>query len=150
VNNKRTILKIVLFLILVLIVVLSTYLSSVNKNITTTNKCSLRNNICTFTNEYVNLGVGFKHSPIVEEEIFIEFTLSPNFTISQSWIEGANMYMGKTPVITNATENGVFEGLTFLGSCTEPKMQWNMFIEVKNKKTEQTFIYSVFFSTKTE
>jgi hypothetical protein len=95
----------------------------------------------------MNLRINFLQAPIIEEELFIDFDISQGNQIVNVWIEGANMYMGKTPVIfENKSDIKVNRGVTFLGSCTQLDMQWQLFIEVKNK-AEQIEIYSASFST---
>jgi hypothetical protein len=150
VNKKPQLLTFIVFAILVIAVFIGIYFSNVNKSLTNTAQCSLHNNTCLFSNETLDLTVVFKQTPIVEEEIFIDFTLSRDFIVKQAWIEGINMYMGKTPIMINKRTNGqVITGVTFLGSCSNPTMQWQLFVEVENKTSKQTYIYTALFSTKT-
>lgn len=62
------------------------------------------------------------HPIEVEEEIMFQIA-STEIESIQGNITGINMYMGKIPVIFTETEYG-YEGLTFLGACSEPKMEW--------------------------
>ena len=63
--------------------------------------------------------------------------------IVNAWIEGVNMYMGKTPIIFEQTPS---VGITFLGSCNLPEMKWRINIEAQNNEGEINH-YSAFFYT---
>jgi hypothetical protein len=150
VNKKPRLLTSLVFTSLVIAVFAGIYFSDVNRSLTDTAQCSLRNNACLFSNEILDLRVVFKQTPIVEEEIFIDFTLSNDFVVKQAWVEGINMYMGKTPIsIKNRSSEQITTGVTFLGSCNKPIMQWRLSIEVENKTSKQTLIYAALFSTET-
>lgn len=95
----------------------------------------------------MNLRIKFIQTPKVEEELLVTFDISTGNTIKQAWIEGANMYMGKTPVIFEQIgPNKINQGLTFLGSCTQAHMEWHMFIEVMDTE-DKTKVYSARFNT---
>lgn len=150
-NKKPQLLTFIVFASLVIAVFAGIYFSDVNKSLTNTAQCSLHNNTCLFSNEILDLTLVFKQTPIVEEEIFIDFILSSNFVVKQAWIEGNNMYMGKTPIMINKRNTGqITTGVTFLGGCSNPNMQWRLFVEVENKTSPQIYIYTALFSTKTE
>lgn len=109
----------------------------------------MTNNACFFDVDIAELKVSFQKIPTIEEELIINFFLNNNRAeITQAWVEGQNMYMGKTPVIFESKELPLeHQGITFLGSCSQPQMQWQFNVAVKNKKTEQTKVYSAFFTT---
>ncbi|OFA33244.1 hypothetical protein BAE46_00585 [Glaciecola punicea] len=150
-NKKPTALKMIVFASLVIIVFFGIYMANVNKPLTKTTQCQLQNNACFFSNETLELSVEFTNTPVIEEELTIDFTYSSGFIIKSAWIQGNNMYMGKTPVIMqSSTHLDNTSGITFLGSCSEPKMQWQLFVELQNENTEQTIVYSVLFITEPE
>jgi hypothetical protein len=95
----------------------------------------------------MNLRIKFKQTPTVEEELLVTFDISPGNTIKKAWIEGANMYMGKTPVIIEQLgPDKINQGLTFLGSCSQAHMEWQLFVEIINT-TDNTEVYSATFNT---
>jgi hypothetical protein len=149
VNKKPKLQHFIIFVSLVFIVFIGMNLTNVNKSLNATEQCILSNNACLFSNDTLDLSIVFKQTPIIEEEMFIDFTLSSDFAVTKAWIEGESMYMGKIPVTIKAVNNqATVEGVTFLGSCSQPKMQWRLLVEVKNKQADQTFVYSALFSTR--
>lgn len=137
----------IVFVCLILALIFGIYLNNVNESLSQSNQCRLINNTCTFFTESMNLHINFLQTPIIEEELLINFDISRGNHIINAWVEGANMYMGKTPVIfEHKSGNKANTGITFLGSCTQADMQWQLFIEVKNK-AEKIEIYSASFST---
>lgn len=151
-NKKSFTLRLGIFLCLIFTVLFGIYLKNVNNTLnhsTQSNQCLLINNACTFKTDSIYLRINFLQPPIIEEELLINFEINQGYQILSAWIEGANMYMGKTPVIfEDKSGDKVTKGLTFLGSCSKADMQWNLFIKVVNE-TEKTEIYSVSFSTHT-
>lgn len=94
------------------------------------NGCAIRNNYCEFLLDQQSFEVFFIDSPVVEEENRVRITSDRNFSIKGAWIEGINMYMGKSPVIIEASDNQSVEAIYFLGSCNLETMQWRMMIEL--------------------
>lgn len=95
----------------------------------------------------MNLRIKFIQPPKVEEELLVNFDISPGNTIKKAWIEGANMYMGKTPVIIEQLgPDKINQGITFLGSCSQPDMEWLLFVEIDNN-AGKTEVYSTTFNT---
>ena len=95
-----------------------------------------------------SLTILFTQSPIVEEELFIVFESPERFQIKRAWIEGDNMYMGKTPILfENANKPNL--GLTFLGSCNLAEMKWLLFVELIDTelKDAENIVLSASFST---
>lgn len=96
----------------------------------------------------MSLRIKFLQAPAIEEELFINFDISKGYVIAGAWVEGENMYMGKTPIIFENIDNKkTNKGFTFLGSCTQPDMQWKLYIEVKSEAGD-TSLYSAFFNTR--
>jgi hypothetical protein len=116
-------------------------------NVTTpknvTNECDMTQESCTFNNKNTVLSMKFLQAPVAEEELQIKFTTSRDVKITRAWVEGVNMYMGKTPIIFEQTPD---LGITFLGSCNLPEMKWRMNIEAQNNEGEINH-YSAFFYT---
>lgn len=88
----------------------------------------------------------FEQSPIVEEELYINFSLDERWILEKTWLEGVNMYMGKTPLMFEDANNST-RGVTFLGSCNLAEMQWRMYVQVREKDTDNTEILTASFST---
>ena len=102
------------------------------------------------------LEVSFAPYPVVpEEEIIVSFQLPSTLGLQvdsktqlKAWIEGVNMYMGRSPVIIeNSLADGAVQGVFFLGSCSEPKMHWRLYIQVSDTNGEQSYYETVDFYT---
>lgn len=158
--KKQTLFSLTL-VVLCLLFVLGGYIfsSDVNKSLTRKVECTLRDRVCQFVDELGSLSIVFEQSPVLEEEINVKIHLSENLLLTNAWVEGVNMYMGKTPLIPehtldfqpgnhNLNAAGLFQALFFLGSCTEPRMQWAMVLEIENTVTEQFQAYKVLFTTR--
>lgn len=146
-NKKSKLLRLIVFLSLVFIAVLGIYIPNVNNSLNNNDQCLLTNTNCSFNTNTFNFSMTFNQKPIIEEELFINFNISSGYKIKNAWIEGVNMYMGKTPVIfTEPTDKSNVEAVTFLGSCSQANMNWQLFIEVESPE-EKSKTYSVYFST---
>lgn len=145
--QKRTISRLVS--VVSIIAFIYFYVSITQHSITPThtiaglNGCTIQNNYCEFIDEQQNFEVTFLTSPEVEEETLVQIVSNQAFEIENAWIEGVDMYMGKTPVIWQTIELQRAKGVFFLGSCNQATMQWRLIIEFKQK----THPYGVRFST---
>lgn len=141
----------IIFISLVIVVFFGANWANVTKSLISGQECQLRDNACFFSNDDMELSIEFMQAPVVEEELTLNFTFSDNVLVQGAWIEGVNMYMGKTPVIINTLNyRSPLTGITFLGSCSQASMQWRLMLEVKTKEAEKTFIYSASFTTHNE
>lgn len=121
------------FTTLCLIMVIAIYYANVKKPRDIPNECNITQESCVFVVDQSSLEVEFLQTPISEEELTLKFKTNNGLKIVNVWIEGVNMYMGKTPVLFETDEN---IGITFLGSCNLAEMKWRLNIEVQNKKGE--------------
>jgi len=71
--------------------------------------------------------------PTIEEQIPLTVTLPEGLQIDSAYIEGVNMFMGKIPVPLKAEGSRQWRGWFMLGACSEPTMQWQMVITIKNR-----------------
>lgn len=95
------------------------------------------------------LQVSWQRFPVVlEEELYVTFEYPNQLSLGNVWIEGINMYMGKVPVLIQQTERGWSEGITYLGSCSEPNMRWRMVVELFNNQSGQRQRYFFNFTTR--
>lgn len=81
-------------------------------------------------------------SPVIpEEEIWVTVSLNEHNTdaiiATSGYIEGINMYMGRTPILWDETQGHTIQGRFMLGSCSEPVMQWRMLIAVTLESGEK-------------
>ena len=97
------------------------------------NGCSIQNNSCEFTIDQQKFDVMFLTTPIPEEEIRFSIQSNREFELISGWVEGINMYMGKSPVIIESTTPTNVNALLFLGSCNLETMEWQITLNVKNK-----------------
>lgn len=112
-------------------------------NIDLTQECFVFDN-----NQQVS--VQFSQEIEVEEELFLTITVPSHVKISQMWVQGINMYMGKNAVLTDSiyAEEGkmVYNARLFLGSCSEPEMRWQLIIQTTDdKQSQQSWFFN--FST---
>ena len=123
----------------------------INKRLTNKGDCDITQTSCSFLVQGKTIGVGFLKTPITEEELFLDFSLENGLTIKKAWIEGINMYMGKTPIMFEST-NSPLKGVTFLGSCNLREMKWRLYIEIgveehQDQNAAPTQLVSTTFST---
>lgn len=71
---------------------------------------------------------------IPEEEIWVTLSLKEHHTdtiiATTGYVEGINMYMGRTPILWEKAKGQSVRGRFMFGSCSEPVMQWRMLIEL--------------------
>lgn len=102
-----------------------------------------------FDNEQ-KLSVKFLQEVEVEEELLLTISVPNNTNIQEMWVQGINMYMGKSAVLTDSiyAQDGkkVYNARLFLGSCSEPVMRWQLIIKTEDaSQIEQTWFFN--FST---
>jgi hypothetical protein len=105
---------------------------------------------CTVFNNHQQISVQFKQQIKVEEELLIIITVPNDTKITQMWVQGINMYMGKNAVMTDSiyADKGkkVYNARLFLGSCSEPVMRWQLIIQTADDtQTQQSWFFN--FST---
>ena len=96
------------------------------------------------------ISVRFLQEIEVEEELLLTITIPNNTNVKKMWVQGINMYMGKSAVLSdyvyvNEGEK-VYNARLFLGSCSEPAMRWQLVIQTADaNQTEQSWFFN--FST---
>ena len=96
------------------------------------------------------ISVQFLQEIELEEELRLVVKIPNNTNIKQMWVQGINMYMGKSAVLTDSIyeqENQkVYNARLFLGACSEPSMKWQLIIQtIDVTQTEQSWFFN--FST---
>ncbi|AWL11949.1 hypothetical protein HMF8227_01474 [Saliniradius amylolyticus] len=79
----------------------------------------------------------------LEEELTLQFELPEGWQLNSAVIEGVNMYMGQIPVIFE----GPNRGITFLGACSEPRMQWRLALRLEQQDQNATISRELYFTT---
>jgi hypothetical protein len=107
-------------------------------------------NECIILSDGLQISVQFLQDIEVEEELLLSIKTPSSTEIGQVWVQGINMYMGKSAVLANSIylEEGkkVHNASMFLGSCSEPFMRWQLIIEtIDDKQKKQTWFFN--FST---
>ena len=102
-------------------------------------------NTCLFSFQNKDFSIEFVSSVVVEEEIFIKFDLPQTLKLENAWVEGVNMFMGRTPVM-NAQTDEVGRYVTFLGSCNLEQMQWRLVFQLSNKNGQKQEFSAVFYT----
>jgi hypothetical protein len=141
--NRSTRRQLSLLTSLFSLIAIGIYYINVNKPSVKPSECEITNKTCVFRDNKTVFSINFLQEPEVEEELQIKFVTSGDVKIVNAWIEGVNMYMGKTPIIFEQTPS---VGITFLGSCNLPEMKWRINIEAQNNEGEINH-YSAFFYT---
>lgn len=136
---KAIIPAILLLALVILVSIFESEISSLTEhNAPSRTKICLDGEACLKTAE---LKIEFNPNPVViEEEINAKLFLSSDWILNKGWVEGVNMYMGKTPLLIQEKENksAYFDTIFFLGSCSEPDMHWRMVTEWEHKTSGQT------------
>jgi hypothetical protein len=86
----------------------------------------------------------------VEEELLLTITVPKNTKIQKMWVQGINMYMGKSAVLAESIyaedDKKVYKASFFLGSCSEPAMKWQLIIQTEDDlQSKQSWFFN--FST---
>lgn len=97
--------------------------------------------------EQAQLSVRFAALPVqIEDEIYADLRLAEGWELQRAWVEGVNMFMGKTTVIieTQQKQTGEAGVVFFLGSCQKPTMHWRLKTEWKKSSPSLNLHHSVF------
>ncbi|MFT5712214.1 MAG: hypothetical protein ACI9DQ_000617 [Glaciecola sp.] len=132
---------VILFIALIIISLSGVYYKNVNSEINHQEKCDLTIKKCTFLYEKNKINVSFLSPIVTEEEILLSIDMPQELKLTKAWVEGANMFMGKTPIIKEELAY-----VTFLGSCNLAKMQWRLNLHIENQNG-QVKTYSAAFYT---
>jgi len=129
----------ILFVALLIISLSGVYYKNVNSPAPSQEKCDLSLGKCTFVYGDNEISVNFLSPIVTEEEILLTFELPADTILTKAWIEGLNMFMGKTPIIEEAGRY-----VTFLGSCNLDRMDWQLNLMIENKNGQVTSYSAVF------
>ncbi len=71
---------------------------------------------------------------IAETPVTLELRVAPNEHISEAFLTGINMYMGKIPLQLQPKQSqGQWKSQFMVGACTEPEMRWQLTVLVRNQ-----------------
>lgn len=91
-----------------------------------------------------NIGVFTLRFNVREVKVEVPFTMHVSYLGKQKikkitgYMEGKNMFMGKIPLFFKSIlVNNAFSAETMLVACTEPKMQWRVWINAEYSKQNQ-------------
>jgi len=138
-HSKQTL---ILFVALLIISFSGVYYKNVNSIHAPQESCDLSLGKCTYVYGIDELTVNFLSPIVTEEEISLTFDLPPHAKLTEAWVEGLNMFMGKTPVIE---EEGRY--VTFLGSCNLDKMHWQLNFKIEDQNGQVTLYSAVFYTS---
>ncbi len=136
-NKKTVFIRLLILAALVLSIFLTIQTSQINKPFTSKGGCDITVNSCTISHKDKTIGLSFEKEPEAEEELFLNFGFPETLQIKNAWIEGVNMYMGKTPILFEDANNRN-RGVTFLGSCNLSEMEWVLYVEFEPTNVQQT------------
>lgn len=105
---------------------------------------------CVVFHQDQQISVQFIQKIEVEEELLLTITVPNHTKITQMWVQGINMYMGKNAVMADSIyvedNKKVYNARLFLGSCSEPAMRWQLIIQTKDaEQSERSWFFN--FST---
>jgi hypothetical protein len=133
---------VILFILLALVSVTGVYYNNVKNSVFVENTCDLSREKCAFDFNGKKISVKFLSKIITEEEILLSIDLPDGLIVKEGWIEGVNMYMGKTPIIKQGNEF-----VTFLGSCNLAKMEWRLHFSVEDENGQVKNYSAAFYTT---
>lgn len=113
-----------------------------------TKQCAIKKtDVCHLLSDDRQVSVQFEQPIEIEEELLLTIALPADVKIQSMWVQGVNMYMGKTAVLVDSSyqqkNNIVHQARLFLGACSEPKMKWQLVIKtIDDKKLEQSWFYN--------
>lgn len=88
--------------------------------------------------EHAQMQVALSPNPVVvEQEIAVSLSFHPGWVLERAWVEGVNMYMGKSPLILPAgsQRTSPVQAILFLGACAQPNMHWRIIARWRPKST---------------
>jgi hypothetical protein len=98
---------------------------------------------CVVFDDVQRISVRFLQEIEVEEELLFTITVPNNTNVKKMWVQGINMYMGKSAALTDSiyADEGkkVYNSRLFLGSCSEPAMRWQLIIQTTDEKQAEQF-----------
>ena len=113
--------------------------------------CYLDDKSCTFMVREGEVELSAEPFPIkTEEMILFTLALEDDLQFESAWIQGVNMYMGRIPVLINdqaGSKTGRVILETFLGSCSEPNMRWQMILNLSDSDNQKVSRYINFSTT---
>jgi hypothetical protein len=118
-------------------------------------QCALVDGKCTLSFKQQQYSITIFPQPIVlEEELTVSFIYPLNKQLTSAWVEGVNMFMGKTRILLSASPDDQqmksASGILFLGSCSEANMRWRLVTEFKDDKDAKSERFYFNFSTNRE
>jgi hypothetical protein len=143
--KKQSKINISLFSIALLAVLVGVFFNIEKKGDKPFDVCDMTENTCLFSFQNKDFSIEFVSSVVVEEEIFIKFDLPQTLKLENAWVEGVNMFMGRTPVMDAQTDE-VGRYVTFLGSCNLEQMQWRLVFQLSNKNGQKQEFSAVFYT----
>ncbi|GGD52617.1 hypothetical protein [Lacimicrobium alkaliphilum] len=144
---SRTLSLLFSLIILVVILSLAQWLrtsSSVPQH-TNEESCILDHSDCEFELGGKTGSVSLSPRPVpIEEQIQFTFDIPTGYRLEKAHIEGVNMYMGQTLVFIDRQQLPL-SGISFLGSCSEPAMQWKL--SMVFSRDDNSFYRELYFNT---
>ena len=88
----------------------------------------------------------FTRPPEVEEELGLILTYPDSYFLAEAWVQGVNMYMGRSAVLLDASQRQdgeiISQARLFLGACSEKNMKWQLVtVFVENTSGEERKLF---------
>lgn len=128
------------------------FLNNQNESKLFDNHCYLESQTCKLRLLDSQVIVHFDRYPIIIEELLALSIVHDNYFVLQNgWVEGTNMFMGKTNLFIGASPRNekevTHEAELFIGSCSEPRMRWKLVLNLTDVRTGEDHQVSIFFQT---
>jgi len=111
--------------------------------------CLISQSDCVINNVFGKISVLFDVEKVVTEHAFNIIIKSEKDIVDlkvTGYLEGKEMFMGKIPLFFQKNDSGNYITETYLGSCSEEKMVWRMWLTFtdssgnNNNRKETVFI----------
>jgi len=112
-------------------------------------QCIKQQSHCVINTEAGDITLGFDVEYLLAEQPFnlIVSFLDNKYEIRRGYIEGVTMYMGKVPLFFNESlKSTQFIAEVMLGSCSETKMTWRIWLELLDKNSPEKPLQTVAFT----
>lgn len=152
--NRLHIVRFIPILVIALLLLFGYVVQRANQSGNSGTQCQLQDtDECVLSVNNQRFSVQMLDTLQVEEELLVKLKFPARYRLEKSWIQGVNMYMGKTALSLKdsfSDETQTVSELTFfLGACSENKMKWQLVLIYQNPVSGEEHKQFYNFSTDT-